>query len=182
MPILASLVILILLSSYPYLNPHFMTVKPELANGPEAVLGQTQLAILAHHFEVESNGNTAGLEVSAGTLPLTVSGLPRPHQTLRLNLTWQPLQPLSEDLKVFVHLVDPDNKVLAQFDGPPQGGEYPTSHWIPGELIQDSYPLIWPDAAPIGPYRVFVGLYNEATSVRLPVSGDAERRVILDVK
>jgi hypothetical protein len=101
---------------------------------------------------------------------------------LYLNITWQPLQPLTEEWKVFAHLIDSNHHVIAQFDGPPQQGTYPTSQWIPGELIKDSYPLTLPANTPPGPYQVYLGLYNEATGARLPVPGDAEGRVILDVK
>jgi hypothetical protein len=101
---------------------------------------------------------------------------------LRLNVTWQPLQAFAEDWKVFVHLVNANGDVLAQFDGQPLEGVYPTSRWIPGELITDSYPLFLPEDIRPGPYRVFLGLYNEATGARLSVPGDSEGRVILDVE
>jgi hypothetical protein len=71
---------------------------------------------------------------------------------------------------------------LAQYDGQPQSGNYPTGQWIPGELIADTYPLLIPDDLPPGPYQVYVGFYNEATLTRLPVPNDAEGRVILNVK
>jgi hypothetical protein len=98
------------------------------------------------------------------------------------NVTWHPLQPFSDNLKVFVHLVDSNENILAQFDGQPRAGLYPTSHWIPGEIIKDNYPLPFPTDAPPGPYRVFLGLYNETTLERLPVPTDLAGRVILDVR
>ena len=53
---------------------------------------------------------------------------------------------------------------------------------MPGELIEDSYPLVLPADAPAGPYRVYLGLYDEATLTRLPVPTDSEGRVILNVE
>jgi hypothetical protein len=182
LPSFSAIIIFVLLSSYPYLTPQFIQIKPELQSGPQAQLGYTQLAVLAHSFTVESSGQTAGLESSPMAIPLAVSGRPQAHQTLRLNVTWQPLQPFTEDLKVFVHLVDAQGQVLAQFDGQPQTGSYPTSRWIPGELIEDSYPLIFSAQPSPGPYRVYLGLYHEATGARLPVPGDSEGRVIWDVE
>ncbi|MBI1876693.1 MAG: hypothetical protein HYR94_00355 [Chloroflexi bacterium] len=79
-------------------------------------------------------------------------------------------------------MVDANGHVLSQFDGQPLRGTYPTTHWIPGELIEDSYPLLVPSDTPPGPYRVFLGLYNETTGTRLPVPGDTEGRVILNVE
>ena len=72
--------------------------------------------------------------------------------------------------------------LLAQYDGQPQEGDYPTSRWTPGELIEDSYPILLPADAPVGPYRVYLGLYDEATLARLPVATDPEGRVILNVE
>ena len=89
---------------------------------------------------------------------------------------------MNEDWKVFVHLVDANGRVLAQFDGQPLEGTYPTSHWTPGEFIKDSYPLILPPDASPGPYHVFVGLYNEASGLRLSVPGDTEGKVVLNVE
>lgn len=182
LPVFGAIITFIVLSSYPYLEPQFLPITPEMKSGPQAQLGNAQVIILAHNFSVESSAQTAGLPTESITLPMTVYGLPQANQTLRLNVTWQALRPLSEDLKVFVHLVDSQNNVLGQFDGQPQKGTHPTSHWIPGELIEDSYPLTFPGEVPPGPYRVYLGLYNEASGARLPVPGDPEGRVIWDVE
>ncbi|MFN8458098.1 MAG: hypothetical protein U0401_26180, partial [Anaerolineae bacterium] len=182
LPIFGAIIIFIILSSYSYLNPQFFPLTPEMKSGPQAQLGNAQVAVLSHNFSVESSGQTAGLLTQAVAIPLEVYGLPHANQTLRLNVTWQPLQPLNEDLKVFAHLVDAQNKVLGQFDGQPQQGIYLTSDWIPGELIEDSYPLTFPADTPPGPYRVYLGLYNETTGARLPVPGDPEGRVMWDVE
>jgi hypothetical protein len=181
-PLFGAIIILIILSSYSYLAPQFVQVDQFVAEGPQAQLGDTQLALLDHHFQVSISGNTAGLERGETAIPLAVHGPLQANQKLLLNVVWQPLHPFKENLKVFVHLVDPHGNVLAQYDGYPRSGDYPTSQWIPGELIEDSYPLQLPDNAPPGPYRAFIGLYNERTMTRLPVPTDPEGRVILDVK
>jgi hypothetical protein len=183
LPLFSSILILVILSSYGYLSPQFIQITPEMRNGPQALLGTNQLALLDHHFLVGINGNTAGLALVGSTaIPLAAHGPLQADQQLRLNVTWQPLQTFAEDWKVFVHVVDVNGQVVAQFDGQPLEGAYPTSHWIPGELIKDSYPLRLPSAAASGPYRVYLGLYNEAIGARLPVPGDSEGRIILDVE
>lgn len=182
LPLFAGVVTLIILSSYPYLSPQFVAFDSELIAGPQIVLGQKQIALLSHNFSTVINGNTAGLEQGPVSIPLANHGPLKADDVLQLNVTWQPLQPLNEDWKVFVHLVDASGRVLAQFDGQPLEGTYPTSHWIPGELVKDSYPLMLPSDASTGPYRVFVGLYNEASGLRLPVPGDSEGRVVLNVE
>ncbi len=182
LPLFGGIVTLVVLSSYPYLSPQFVQIEPKIMAGPQALLGQKQLALLNHYFSTSVSGNTAGLEQGRTSIPLAIHGPLQAADVLQLNVTWLPLQPFNEDWKVFVHLVDADNRVLAQFDGQPLEGTYPTSHWIPGELIEDSYPLIIPPDAPPGPYRVFAGLYNEATGLRLPVPDDSEGRVVLNVE
>jgi hypothetical protein len=97
-------------------------------------------------------------------------------------VVWQPLQTLPQNLKVFVHLVDSAGNVIAQYDGYPQSGDYPTAQWVPGELIADSYPVIIPNHTPPGPYQIYLGFYDEATLARLPVPNDSEGRIILNVK
>lgn len=182
LPLFSSIIILVTLSSYPYLSPQFIPLDQPIEAGPEAELGAAQLALVAHDFSVLTSGNTAGLERGQTRLPLAVHGPLQADEVLLLTVTWQPLQTFNEDLKIFVHLVDANDDVLAQYDAPPRAGDYPTSRWIPGELIADSYPLLIPAGAPPGPYRVFLGLYQESTLARLPVLGDPEGRVILDVQ
>ena len=173
-----------ILSSYSYLSPQFIQVNQEFIGRTTGSigLGTTQLTLLSHDFSVVINSNTAGLERGRTTIPLAAHGPLRANDILRLNVTWQPLQAFTEDWKVFVHLVDSKGHMLAQFDGQPLEGVYPTSQWIPGEFIEDSYPLLIPADAPPGPYQVFIGLYNEATGARLPVPDDSEGRVILNVE
>lgn len=182
LPLFSSIIILVILSSYSYLLPQFIQIEPGMRSGPQALWGPDQLALLSHHFSVDINGNTAGLDRGPTTIPLAAHGPLQANQVLRLNVTWQPLQAFAADWKVFVHLVDANGRVLAQFDGQPLEGSYPTSRWIPGELIKDSYPLLLPADASPGPYRVLLGLYNEASGARLPVPADAEGKVVLHVE
>ncbi|MBN1218714.1 MAG: hypothetical protein JXM69_07290 [Anaerolineae bacterium] len=185
LPLFGAMIIVIVLSSYPYLSPQFIQPAPYLAPEPQTQWGEdasTQLTLLAHNFSVLTSGQTAGLNLGQTKIPLAVHGPLQANDTLQLNVVWQPLQPFAAGLKVFVHLVDPAGNVVAQYDGQPQSGEYPTSQWIPGELIADSYPILFPADAPPGPYRVFLGLYDEATLARLPVPTNSEGGVMLDVE
>ena len=182
LPLFGAIVILVVLSSYNYLAPQFIPIDQYLQDKPQAQLGEAQLTLLSHDFSVMTHGNTAGLELGQTTIPLAVSEPLQGNHILNLDVTWQPLQIFADDLKIFVHLVDSNDHILAQFDGQPKAGTYPTSQWIPGEIIADSYPILFPDNAPPGPYRVFVGLYDEASGLRLPVLNDSEGRVMLDVE
>ncbi len=177
LPLFGSVVLLVILSSYPYLLPQFIHLDPYFQPKPQAELGQAQVTVLTHDFTVVINGHTAGFEAGQTAIPLAAHGPLRADETRLVNVVWHPLQPLPQNLKVFVHLIDPTGQVIAQYDGQPRSGDYPTSRWIPGEFIKDSYPILFPANVPPGPYRIYLGLYDEATLARLSVPGDAEGRV-----
>ncbi|MCS7003009.1 MAG: hypothetical protein NZ518_09190, partial [Dehalococcoidia bacterium] len=80
---------------------------------------------------------------------------------------------VTDDLAVFVHLVDADGRPLAQHDSRPANGDAPTAGWTPGEFIQDPHRLVVPPETPPGTYRVIVGLYAPHTGARRAVV-DAE--------
>jgi len=94
----------------------------------------------------------------------------QPGRTLTLNLAWQALAPDGRDYTVFVHLLDGEGELVAQSDGPPQGGAYPTSIWAVGEQVVDARALALPADLPPGKYTLFVGLYDPASGARLPAT------------
>jgi 4-amino-4-deoxy-L-arabinose transferase-like glycosyltransferase len=104
-----------------------------------------------------------------------------PGQELRLLLRWQGLARIAEDYTVFVHLRDGDNATVAQADGQPLGGLYPTSAWRPGEIVPDYRLIRLPEGLPPGEYELRAGMYLLSTLERLPVADDAsgENAVVL---
>ena len=86
----------------------------------------------------------------------------------RLELLWQDIHPVDRDYTVFVHVLDSENKIVAQNDHQPQDGTYPTSIWDAGEQIQDVVNLTLPRA---GKYKIEIGLYDVETMQRLNVIG-----------
>jgi len=55
-------------------------------------------------------------------------------------------------------------------DSVPEHGQLPTTAWLPGEIVQDSYELpLKRDLAP-GTYQLEVGFYRADTGVRLKAS------------
>jgi hypothetical protein len=90
-----------------------------------------------------------------------------------LTLNWQATGNFETDYTVFIQLWDlQSGQYIAGFDGPPVGGDYPTSLWAPGEVIVDAHPLDLSSLRP-GQYRLLVGLYNPITGDRLPAFGPA---------
>jgi hypothetical protein len=86
-----------------------------------------------------------------------------------LTLYWRALEEMDTSYTVFTHLIDEDNRIWGQQDNPPQKGGHPTTRWVKGEVVTDSYNLpIKPDVPP-GEYVIEIGLYDAATGERLPV-------------
>jgi len=154
-PLWAGLAALTVLASYGYLSPRFTQVEPGRA--PVAVLGENQIVLV--------NAQVNGQLTAGGTVTVTVQ--------------WQPLQPLPLDYTVFVHAVDEQDQLWGQQDTQPRNGEYPTSQWQVGEIVDDTYRFqIQPDG-PAGGYRITIGMYDWRTGERLRVGDD--NRIFLPV-
>lgn len=89
---------------------------------------------------------------------------------VRLTTYWQALRPLPVDYTIFVHLLGRDGALVAQHDGQPQGGRYPTSIWDVEEVVVDEVMLTWPQEE--SPAQVAVGLYRLETLERLALVGN----------
>jgi 4-amino-4-deoxy-L-arabinose transferase-like glycosyltransferase len=123
--------------------------------------------VLPHSVGASFGGQVAllgyAVEEPAAEGLLTVE----PGQTLHLTLYWRALQPPDKSYTVFVHLVGGGERIVGQQDSVPVGGTYPTTLWVPGEVVVDEYALTVKPEAPAGRYRLAVGLYDAATSTRL---------------
>jgi hypothetical protein len=87
--------------------------------------------------------------------------------SLPLTLTWECLGIFDADYTVFIHLVGPDKRPLAQADSQPLSGAYPTTRWDVGERLADPYRLSIPVDLPPGDYDLLVGMYLLSTGQRL---------------
>jgi mannosyltransferase len=99
--------------------------------------------------------------------------------TLTVTLYWRGLRPVETTYQVFVHLLDASGNILAQHDGVPAGGGWPTTAWPPGSLVTDVHSLIVPAGSPPGPYRLAVGLYEPVSGQRLAMPGANDGRLLL---
>ncbi|HEV8637701.1 MAG TPA: glycosyltransferase family 39 protein [Chloroflexota bacterium] len=94
---------------------------------------------------------------------------------LKIVLHWQAVADTGTAYAVFVHLVDANERPLAQRDGSPGSGALPTTGWLPGEYLADEQTVPIPvDLAP-GEYRLVVGMYDPRTGQRAPVTGPGGR-------
>lgn len=84
-------------------------------------------------------------------------------------LRWQAEQPVAGSYTVFVHLVAPDGRLVAQADGTPTWvTPWPTDRWLPGQAVLDSHRVALPGDLPEAEYELRVGLYDWQTLERLP--------------
>jgi hypothetical protein len=93
-----------------------------------------------------------------------------PSEPVRLTLYWQALRKISEDLTVFVQLLDFSGKLAWQVDRYPVDGFRPTSSWKVGETIIDRYGWQLSSDLPPGEYRLVAGLYDWRTGQRLSIT------------
>lgn len=102
-----------------------------------------------------------------------------PGQSLELALYWRALVAIPADYTIFVHLIDGQDNIIAQQDRQPLDGVRPTSRWVPGEVVGDTFVLPLPPGINPGRYRLRVGWYDALTGRRLETGqGDS---VILPV-
>jgi len=98
--------------------------------------------------------------------------------TLIVDLQWESLQPIEADAKFFVHLLEDDGALVAQYDGMPGNWAHPTSTWDAGEWFRDQAPVDL-QGVPAGSYRLTVGWYWPDSGQRLP-GADASDTSLLD--
>ena len=103
----------------------------------------------------------------------------RPGDRVALTLFWRALRPIGADYTVFTHLLGPKG-VIAQADGQPCGGAYPTSHWTEDQVVEDRYEWLIPEDIPPGEYPIEVGMYLLDTGKRLPVFNLQGERLLDD--
>ena len=83
-----------------------------------------------------------------------------------LHLIWYNQETIAADYTVFVHY-ERDGQIIAQADGPPAMGYYPTSNWRPYDQFLDQRSLQVPEI--LDNDRIWVGMYLWQTGERLPV-------------
>ncbi len=84
----------------------------------------------------------------------------------RFTLFWRAEQSLGADWTVFVHMLNAAGEIVAQTDGPPLNGDWPTTAWEPGHLVRDARRLAYGSTLSQGEHSVVVGLYDPVSGVR----------------
>ncbi len=95
----------------------------------------------------------------------------KPSATCRAQFYWQAQTALDTSYTTFVQMLGREGGVHAQVDAVPRDGGYPTTWWLPGEVVADTHVLALPGDAPSEAYRLIAGWYDPETGARLLVSG-----------
>jgi hypothetical protein len=128
--------------------------------GGRIIYYNKQTPHMTHPLNLAFGGEIAltGYELSPDTPP-------------QMTLYWRRLSPQAGDYKVTLRLLDADGNVVAQRDGRPYGGRFPTSAWPVGVLLPEDVALPSTDALPPGEYRLAIGIYARDGHELLPIAG-----------
>jgi hypothetical protein len=108
-----------------------------------------------------------GVALTAVALTPTIAS---PGDVVTVATEWQVVAPPGGDFTTFVHLAEAGEPPLATGDSPPLHGRYPTRVWAAGEVIRDEYSIVVPEGLANGRYPVWLGMYDPASGVRLPLT------------
>jgi hypothetical protein len=156
------------------------TARPHAVVPPDALANfNVQIALL----NATANGVRSAPELPAITV--------KPGETIGLGLNWLAQQQVDESYTIFVHLIDGNNRLIAQRDYTPMGGAFPTHLWIPkwiaGQSVNDPYHLKVPADLPPGEYFIETGMYGMTSQRRVPIIGRdgslaGDRAILFKVK
>ncbi len=97
--------------------------------------------------------------------------------TLHLNTAWQQ-KGSPQPLKIFIHLLDAQGNIAAQWDGLGAAWE----GWQPNDALLHTHTISLPDDLPTGSYEVRLGLYNPQTGQRWLTETGEDHVVIGDIE
>lgn len=103
------------------------------------------------------------------------------HSDASVSLFWHTDTLLDRSYTVFVHLLDTNGRVVAQHDGLPVNGDWPTTAWPTGKVVQDTHILPIPAGLDPAGLKLSVGLYDAGTEDRLPMASGQGDSAILGI-
>ena len=95
----------------------------------------------------------------------------QPGGKLVLDLYWQALGPVEQDLIAFIQLVDEEGKFLMYVDGSPTAGRDMTDRWLPGQPLASRHLLPVPGYGQPGTYRLTISVHPFGEQEWLPAIG-----------
>ena len=100
------------------------------------------------------------------------------QDTLGVTLWWEATAPLTASYTVFVQLLDSEGQYLLGADAPPVNGDYPTSMWDAGDIIDDPHIFFGTADLPNGAYQLAFGLYDPVSGARVPLENGGDAVVV----
>ena len=97
-----------------------------------------------------------------------------PGKSISVNAAWKSSGPLDSSFTIFAHLLDKNKQLIAQDDGLPREGAYPTTFWGLNETIIDKRTFTIPEGTTPGPSHLLMGFYRMQDRTRLPRDGGSE--------
>ncbi|HET7378019.1 MAG TPA: hypothetical protein VFK30_15005, partial [Anaerolineae bacterium] len=88
-------------------------------------------------------------------------------QSLSIQTVWTTAQQIDRPYTLFIHLVDPQGQIIAQYDGMALNNTWPTTCWRRTESFADAYTLTLPEQLSASAYRVELGFYWLVSGERL---------------
>ncbi|MGC8839239.1 MAG: hypothetical protein ACP5UM_12570, partial [Anaerolineae bacterium] len=126
---------------------------------------------------------TFGSRIALLEAHLTPRGTAAWHEA-EVTLLWRTLADVDEDVRVSLWVQGPGGVPPWEVKGAPAGGRSPTDLWRASQVVQDRYVLSLPPDAPVGEYRVYLGLQEFRSgawwepNVPLPPEGPGHRMLL----
>jgi 4-amino-4-deoxy-L-arabinose transferase-like glycosyltransferase len=95
-----------------------------------------------------------------------------------ISLNWQPMQHMTTDYKIFVHVRDTTGKVAWQNDKLPLNALLPMTRWQTGAVYRDAHAMVIPADMPAGRYQVVAGVYDPISGQRLQTTDGPDVAVL----
>ncbi len=102
-------------------------------------------------------------------------------ESLNLALYWRATGPITRNYQVFTHLLAPDGSLVTGSDHIAGADNYPTSLWMVGTFIRNTFVLQLPSNAAQGMYSLEVGLYDARGRLKLSDAGGTDRIVLAQI-
>ncbi|HLY26236.1 MAG TPA: hypothetical protein VKQ72_07840, partial [Aggregatilineales bacterium] len=90
-------------------------------------------------------------------------------QNFSVETDWRTQQPLHGDYHLFIHVLDSSGQAVAQYDGVPGAGSFPTTAWAATQDWQEQAAIAIPTSVTPGQYSIYVGWYHYPDLTRLKV-------------
>lgn len=118
------------------------------------------IELIPQKIEVGQDIGQPEFRLTGFQLPAKVA----PGKTYPVFLRLQTIGPVSQDYAIFVHYRDEEGRILAQYDGLPGGGLWPTTQWRIGETRTEHFQVTMPEDLAAGARgSIVIGLYNPWT-------------------